>query len=141
MLPALGLLASTAASTLVTLMATDAWQEARKGMIDVWRRRQPQEAARIAEDLDGACVAIRQARQSVDSRGETAVAAEWHRRILALLTREPAAADDVVQLMERLRPQAAPYRVSQEARAGHSATVNQAGRDINQSGRDLWIRR
>jgi hypothetical protein len=101
-------LASAAASTLVALMATDAWPQARNSVADFWLRYQPPYLAdRSAADLEGANATVARARQVKDRRVENAVAAEWEGRILALLMLEPAAAADLAAVMGRLQPQGA----------------------------------
>ena len=97
-------LASSAASTLVGLMATEAWQEARAAIVGLWRRQRPQQAGRVAEDLDDAQSTVRQAREGGDHQAEAAVLAEWEGRLRALLALQPAAAADLARAVERLQP-------------------------------------
>jgi hypothetical protein len=104
----LRLLASAAASTLVALMASDAWPQVRNSVAEFWLRYQPPYSAdRSAADLDGANATVARARQVNDRRVENAVAAEWEGRILALLILEPAAAGDLAAVIGRLQPQGA----------------------------------
>ena len=46
------LLAQSAGTTLVALMATDAWHRARDGITQLWRRTQPERAETVAAELE-----------------------------------------------------------------------------------------
>ncbi len=120
-------LASAAASTLVTLMTTDAWPQVRNSVAEFWLRYQPPYSAdRLAADLDGANATVARARQVKDRRVENAVAAEWEGRILALLILEPAAAGDLAAVIVRLQPQGARPSESTGFHAGRAAGAGSA---------------
>src|SRR5438128_855826 len=45
-------LIATAGTTLVSLMVTDTWQQARDGFVHLWRRHRPEAADRVERELD-----------------------------------------------------------------------------------------
>jgi hypothetical protein len=51
----LAVIASSAATTIVSLMATDAWDQAKK-IWALWRHFRPEQADAIGSDLDRACM-------------------------------------------------------------------------------------
>jgi len=84
-------LASTAAATLVTLLATDAWAQVKKEIGGLWRRLRPAEAHVVVAELE------RSRDKAAGSPGDSAVIdalqAEWTARLLELLTAGAAAAE------------------------------------------------
>jgi hypothetical protein len=123
-------LASTAGTTVVTLMATDAWERTRDAISALWRRAHPERADPVTAELD----ATREDLASAESGGEEGVAqelqAEWRGRIRRLLTARPETAEDLRRLLDDLVPGEAPARtVTQHATASGHARIYQAGRD------------
>jgi hypothetical protein len=45
-------LIATTGTTLVSLMVTDTWQQARDGFVHLWRRHRPEAADRVERELD-----------------------------------------------------------------------------------------
>jgi hypothetical protein len=85
-------------------MVTDAWHQARAAIVEFWRRQRPQQAQRVAEDLDDAHEMIRRARQTRNRHAEAAVLAEWEGRLRTLITAHPTAAEDLARVVKQLRP-------------------------------------
>ena len=113
-----------AGTALVGAMATDAWQEARTAVID----------AELIENR-ARILAARETRES-EEETEQAIAAGWQVRLQALLSENPAIADELRQLLDtRLTPASADDKQARigtqtmKARASGSGRVYQAGRD------------
>ncbi|BCJ46918.1 hypothetical protein GCM10010168_35620 [Actinoplanes ianthinogenes] len=102
-----------AATTIVALMATDAWRQARSLLAGVWRRNRPDQAGCLEVELDSAERIVAVARRGGAGPTEGAVRGDWRRRIDEFLTANPGARDD---LRETLRQMAALPR--QESRRG-----------------------
>lgn len=131
----LALLAQTASSTMVTLMATDMWQRARDGVVGVWRRVHPTQADGIAGSLTEVRDELLAARERGDQATESALATEWSGRLGRLLIADPAAGPQLAQILDELQrqlpdlfPEQAPA-VTMNARASGHGRVYQAGRD------------
>jgi hypothetical protein len=128
--PETALLAQSAGVTLVTLMATDAWERTREGITQLWRRMQPHRAEAVAAEL----AATREdalAAGAVDDQetlGELHL--EWQGRLRRLLAAEPGAAAELRRLLDELEPRGATGPViTQHASASGHARIYQAGRD------------
>ncbi|MFI1191008.1 hypothetical protein [Streptomyces californicus] len=124
--PELTTLAQSAGATLVGLMATDAWERTRDGVVALWRRARPDRADTVAAELKHT-----RADLAADATAEEELAAEWQGRIRRLLTERPQVAADLRALLDELAPGGAPAAstVAQRATASGSARVYQAGRD------------
>lgn len=128
--PETAALASTAGTTLVTLLTTEMWQRARDGVAALWRRAEPERAEAISAELDVTRDDLldAQAGGDVESRGE--LDAEWRGRIRRLLTAHPEEAEELRTLLDEWAPHAAETpSVTQHATASGNARVYQAGRD------------
>ncbi|MFJ4849199.1 hypothetical protein [Streptomyces sp. NPDC088733] len=126
-------LASTAATTLIGLMTTDAWQQARTAISRVWRKSRPEQADRVNADLDEAQLMVTQARQNDDDSLEAAVLAEWQGRMLRLALTDSSARSDLkaaVRQLEGLARQTAPRSVSMRADARDHARIYQSAQDM-----------
>lgn len=134
--PELAALATTAGSTLVTLVATDAWQRMRDGVVSLWQRARPGSATGIADDLDATRLELLGARAEGDADSEAEVRVEWQGRIRRLLASHPELVDALRTLLEELavEEETAGPAVSQHATASGSARVYQAGRDMRVGG-------
>lgn len=124
--PELVTLAQSASVTLVGLMATDAWENARDGVVALWQRARPERADAVAAELGHTREDL-----AADAGIEGELAAEWQGRIRRLLIERPEVAEDLQRLLDELAPSAsAPSTtVSQHANATGHSRVYQAGRD------------
>lgn len=124
--PELVTLAQSASVTLVGLMATDAWERTRDGVVALWQRARPERADAVAAELDNAREDL-----AADAGSEGELAAEWQGRIRRLLIDRPQVAEDLQRLLDELAPGAtAPTAaVSQRDTATGHSRVYQAGRD------------
>ncbi|MBP2055438.1 hypothetical protein J2Z21_008452 [Streptomyces griseochromogenes] len=93
----------TAGATLVALMATDAWQQAREGVVMLWRRFRPVQAEEITLALDETREEVLAARQDQDEQGEADLVRDWDRRLRRILEQDPAVAQHLQQLLDEVR--------------------------------------
>lgn len=127
----------TAGATLVALMATDAWQQARDGVVVLWRRIRPVQAEEVGVALDETREEILAVRQSGDGEGEAVLVRDWDRRLRRILTEDPSAADQLQELLDEVRgslPESERPAVSSPVFHTHvsgSGRVYNAGRDQN----------
>jgi hypothetical protein len=114
------MLAETAAATLVTAMATDAWGRVRTTTAQLLGRGQHAETEAAARDLDTSYLALQ------DDEDD----ARTHLRVLlrAKLKTDPGLCRPLEELVSRLAPAAA--STNQHVRVGRARNVNVAGRDI-----------
>ncbi|MCT9084476.1 hypothetical protein [Streptomyces fulvoviolaceus] len=125
-----------AGTALVGAMATDAWQQARSSLVELWRRVRPEQAEVVDAELGDVRAQVLAARQAGEADTEQALVADWQLRIQALLRANPAVA---VELRQLLDTQLAPALSADErsrigtlvmrAEASGSGRVYQAGRD------------
>jgi hypothetical protein len=123
-------LASSAAATVVTLLATDAWTQVRAEVGALWRRLRPGPDAQDAE----AVVTRDRAEIAGSAGGEgpgRALRAEWEARFLRLVGADPSAAAELARMAGRLGGLQGGREgtVRQEATASGHGIVVQAGRD------------
>ncbi|MET8824993.1 hypothetical protein ABZX40_24530 [Streptomyces sp. NPDC004610] len=126
------LLAGTAGTTIVTLLASDTWNAARNGMLALWRRVRPGDEEHVAAQLEVSRRELVDARADGDEASEREIAEEWRGRIRRLLVAHPELAADLRSLLTELAAEApATVTVTQRATASGSSRVYQAGRDLN----------
>ncbi|MEV0370419.1 hypothetical protein AB0I10_11410 [Streptomyces sp. NPDC050636] len=127
-----------AGTALVTLMVTAAWEQAREGVVAVWRRIRPGQEDRVEEELEEARTELVQAEQDGDAEQvRQDLAAEWQARLRRVLRDEPEAAAELQRILDDARgavPEEARPSVRMQARAEGHGRVFQAGRDIHLSG-------
>ena len=130
--PEIAALASTAGTTIVTLMATDAWQRTREGITSLWRRVHPARVEAVAAELDAAHEDLLSARTTGDPDTERELVAEWQGRIRRLLAARPEVAEELRTLLDELDTRMTTLpAVAQQATASGHARIYQAGRDQN----------
>ncbi|MFJ3932237.1 MULTISPECIES: hypothetical protein [unclassified Streptomyces] len=125
-------LARTAGSAVVTLMATDAWERVRDGVVAVWRRASPGRADGVQGELEAAREELATARETGDELTEQEIREEWSGRLRRLLREQPDVAEELRRVLAEADPQAAGERtctVRMQATASGSGRVYQAGRD------------
>lgn len=92
----------TGGATLVALLATDAWVQAREGVVTLWRRFRPAHADEVTLALDETREEVLAARQSGDTQGETDLARDWERRLRRILEADPAVAEQLQQILDEV---------------------------------------
>ncbi|WP_109001336.1 hypothetical protein [Streptomyces rishiriensis] len=124
------LLAQSAGTTLVTLMATDAWHRVRDGITQLWRRTQPERAETVTAELEATHEDVLAAAAAGDQETLDELRLQWQGSVRRLLVARPAAVEELRALLDRLDPEGSAARqISQHATASGQARVYQAGRD------------
>ncbi|MFH8368911.1 hypothetical protein [Streptomyces sp. NPDC018031] len=133
--PQLADLARSAGTTVVALMATQAWESARDGVLSLWRRFQPERADGVGDELEAGRADLLLAREAGDEESEAELAAEWQGRLRRLLVARPEVADELRRLLDELTPRLpedarpAVGEIHLRAEASGNGRVYQAGRD------------
>ncbi|MET7764533.1 hypothetical protein ABZS71_21835 [Streptomyces sp. NPDC005393] len=128
--PEVGLLAQSAGTTLVALMATDAWHHARDGITQLWRRTQPERAETVAAELEAGREDVLAAAAADDQETLDELRLQWQGLVRRLLVARPAVVEELRALLDQLDPDGSAVRqIIQHATASGQARVYQAGRD------------
>ncbi|MFE2917342.1 hypothetical protein ACFRKE_18070 [Kitasatospora indigofera] len=123
-------LATSGATTLVGLMATDAWTHARSRFAALLGRGRTDRDALVG-DLDEARAELVRAREAGDDAAAGEAAAEWRGRLRRVLRDDPAAVAELLEILAEFSPQAA-----EPVRAGvHNSISGTVGTAV--MGRDL----
>jgi fumarate hydratase class II len=131
-------LTSTAATTVVQLLATAAWEQAKTAVGGLWRRVYPERAETVQAELEETRTEVLAARQAGDEQVEQALVGEWHGRLRRLVAADPQLADDLRSVVAGLRLVLAEVDCPQGATITMQATTFGKGR-VNQAGRDLHV--
>lgn len=124
------LLAQSAGTTLVALMATDAWHRARDGITQLWRRTQPERAETVAAELEAGREDVLAAAAADDQQTLEELRLQWQGAVRRLLVARPDAVAELRALLDQLDPDGSVARqITQHATASGQARVYQAGRD------------
>ncbi|MEV5972284.1 hypothetical protein [Streptomyces sp. NPDC051921] len=130
--------AGLAGTALVGAMATDAWQQARDGVVALWRRVHPERAEEVGEDLARLHTLVGDGQENPEV-GE-AMAQLWQLRLRDLLLANAGLTAELTRQLAELADEITargatgddPVVNSQhlEAHATDSGRVYQAGRDM-----------
>jgi hypothetical protein len=134
--PEIADLARTAGTTMVTLMAGQAWESARDGMVALWQRFQPARAEAVGSELEATREDLLLARETGDADTEAELTAEWQARVRRLLLTQPEVADELRRILAEVSPALPEQRPSVDVRL--RAEVSGSGR-VYQAGRDQHI--
>jgi hypothetical protein len=135
--PDLTALTSTAATTVVQLLATAAWEQAKSAVGGLWRRVHPERAETVQAELEETRAEVLAAREIGDEQAEQALVSEWHSRLRRLVAVDPQLADDLRRVLAELRSALADAdtapgsTISMQAMTFGTSRVNQAGRDLH----------
>ncbi|WP_051969484.1 hypothetical protein [Kitasatospora azatica] len=125
-------LAMAGATTIVSAMATGAWEAARTGIVQLFRRR-GQDPAAIEARLDDDAAEV--AREEDRDAARQDLVGSWRRRLATLLREHPEAEAELRALMEALSkelPQNAQNWVqNNSAENGGQVNATQGGGTIN----------
>jgi hypothetical protein len=128
-----------AGTALVGAMATDAWEQARAGMVALWRRVHPDNADVVEAELAEVRTEVLTAREADDADTEQALVGSWQVRLQQLLRADPALAGELRRVLdEELTPV---LTAGEQTRIGSimmTATASGQGR-VYQAGRDQHI--
>ncbi|MFE1903301.1 hypothetical protein ACFW96_06495 [Streptomyces gardneri] len=125
-------LARAAGTAMVTLMATDAWERTRDGVVALWRRASPARADGVEGELDATRDDLLTAVENGDDLTEQELREEWAGRLRRLLREQPEVAAELRRLLIELDPEpqgSSAGTVRMRAEASGSGRVYQAGRD------------
>jgi hypothetical protein len=126
-------LSSAAATTLVTSMTTDSWEQVKAALLKLWHRRYPEQTQAVGTDLAEARSGMVAARDVGDEQVEADLLAEWRSRLRRLAVDDEQVQDELRRFTEVFRhllsePREA-SQVVMRAKAYDSARINQAGHD------------
>ncbi|MFD5189043.1 hypothetical protein ACFWMU_13020 [Streptomyces sp. NPDC058357] len=131
-------LASTAGTTVVTLLATDAWEGARTAVATLWGRAFPDRAESVeAELLETRELLLHASEQTGSGTAEfDEGTAEWRGKFRRLLLAHPEFAQEVRRILDEELSPALPAPAPAASIVFHAnptgnARVYQAGRDQN----------
>ncbi|MFJ8864053.1 hypothetical protein ACIRD8_37385 [Streptomyces sp. NPDC102451] len=130
----------TGGATVVALMATDAWQQARTGIVALWRRFRPAQADEVDLALDETRSEALAVMGSGNRQGEADLVRDWDRRLRRLLAADPSVAEQLQQLLDEVRGQlseaerAAVRPVVFHTHVSGQGRVYNAGRDQHNHG-------
>ena len=131
--PEIAELARTAGTTMVTLMAGQAWESAREGLVSLWQRVQPDRAEAVGGELEATREDLLLAQRTGDADTESELTAEWQAKVRRLLIARPEVAEELRRILAELSPQPAEAQsvvdVRLRAEVSGSGRVYQAGRD------------
>ncbi len=91
----------SAATALVGAMTTDAWEQVRTAFTGWWRRIRPQQADRVAGQLEDSRDRAMTAHREQDTDAESELVSVWADRLTELLGENRSLAEDLRRLMER----------------------------------------
>lgn len=131
--PDLAELSATAGLTLVKLMTTELWQQARNAVVRLFGRHPAEGSAEVAGQLERSRDELVRAAAAGDELTAAELAEQWTRRLRWLLSADPAAAQPLRELLASLTAQLpAEDRqqvIQMKAVARDNARIYQAGRD------------
>lgn len=136
--PELATLATTAATTLVASLTTDAWERAKTAVGGLWRRVHPEGSDTVEAELVQVRAEVLAARKADDQQAEQALVSEWQARLRRLLTTDPWVADELRHIVDDLTPMLPGGDRVRIGRIQMTATASGHGR-IYQAGRDQSI--
>ncbi len=87
-------LLTTAGTTVVALMATDAWKQTRDGLVRLWHRFRPEHAEAIGRELTASRAVVASALARGDTQPETPLGRLWAQELRELLA-DPHAAREL----------------------------------------------
>lgn len=132
--PEITALASTFSSAVVSAMATDAWQDVRIRVAEIWQRFQPSRADMAERLLEANRSQLIRLQGDSRSQFERLLIDQWHLEAIALMQLNSAAREALIELLRS--PQSNQSGVRQTARAHDNSRIFMAGRDQNFSGNE-----
>ena len=134
--PELSELATKAAATMIQLLATEAWEQAKSVAGKLWRRARPERAERIEADIADAHDDLLAA--GPDSDTATELAAQWESKLRTLLAADPALGPLLRRLLDQELTPALPATGSPQPSVTTTANARDHGQAIA-AGRDVII--
>ncbi|MFI8364923.1 hypothetical protein ACIGD1_32825 [Streptomyces sp. NPDC085612] len=131
-------LTSSAATTVVGLLATDAWKQTKLAVARLWGLSRPEQAETVEAELVATRAELLAFRRDGDEAGEEDLTAAWRARLRRLLAADPALERDLRELLAELAPPtAAPRpagRIDMRATASDEARIYMSGGDMHITG-------
>jgi hypothetical protein len=133
--PELVALASTGASTLVTLMATDAWDQAKRAVAALFARSRPEAISLVERELDESRSELVAALDRGDDLTEPELITQWQGRLRRLLATDPGIETALRALVDDLEASASHVSIRTEniemrAKASDHGRVYQQGQGV-----------
>ncbi|MCX4093883.1 hypothetical protein [Nocardia sp. alder85J] len=126
-----------AGTTLVKLMATDAWPDAKAAVTGWWQQHHPGQAGQLGADLDLLRAEVVEA--GADRPILDALTGEWQLRLRRLVATNPALLEQLRRLVtDHLTPL---LRTPADTTVTQTATVTGDGNTTIQAGRDVSVSR
>jgi len=126
-------IAASAATTLVGLMATDVWKQARSLLPGLWRRVRPGAAAEVEAELDSAEQMVALARRGNNAAVEKTIRDDWTARIADLLLTDPRVRHELERALHQMESLAAGVTANNyhfSAQASGRGKTYQSGGDM-----------
>lgn len=127
-----------AGTALVGAMATDAWQQVKHAVINLWHKVRPERADEVGGELEELRRHVLQARADGDEATEHALEGVWQLRLQELLRGDPALAGNLRQVLDEVLTPALPLpgqtRIGTILMTGtsrESSTFTQIGNQVN----------
>ncbi|MFE3719075.1 hypothetical protein [Streptomyces cyaneofuscatus] len=127
--------AQTAGVTLAALMTTDAFQNSKRAVLELWRRVRPMEAAEVDEQMEATRTALMRAQAEGNEDQERELTAWWQERLALLFAADPTTINGLRQALaeasddEQSRDRTHGGSIQMTANAKGHGRVFQAGRD------------
>ncbi|MFE2264439.1 hypothetical protein [Streptomyces griseosporeus] len=130
-------LVATAGTAVVAAMATDAWQQARTAVLQLWRRTHPERVPAIEGELAEVREDVLTARTHQDAEAEERLVENWRQRLERLVRTDPALVSELQRLVNEelvpLLPSGAlprPGSTTMEIHSGDHCQNHQVNGDI-----------
>ena len=132
----LATLAATGAATVVALLVTDSWEEAKTAVGSLWRRVRSDQAQTVVAELGSTRAALLSARAAEEQQVASELTGAWQGRLEQLLETHPQLATELRRIIaDELSPALAastPRTTARmRARASGQGRIYQAGRDLH----------
>lgn len=129
-------LAGTAGTTIVTLLATDAWEKTKIAVAGLWGKIHPDRVAAVEADLADTRTELLAAQAARDTQTKQALAGDWQRKLHRLFRDDPAAAAQLRAILDELSSvlpagtQVWTGDVDMRAKASGNARIYQVGQGV-----------
>lgn len=132
-------LAAAAGAALIAAMTTSGWQQVSSAIARLWRRGHPEQAQKIAAELEETRTEAVAAQRGDDAGAAGALAAGWDQRLRKLMEADPDATAELQHILQDvLMPALGPGDRQQVANIIMTASASGESR-VYQAGRDQWI--
>jgi hypothetical protein len=126
-------LSSAAATTLVTSMTTDSWEQVKAALVKLWHLRHPGQANAVSAELTATRSGVVAAQAVGDQQAEADLLAEWRSRLRRLIADDEQLQDELRLFTEEFRDLLSEHhgagKIALRAEVHGSGRVYQAGRD------------